>query len=487
MSSLTSDQPAKRKILVSHETARVPALVFQLVQWQYLERSIHRLLAAWGRRQDIWQDKGVLHRHIWDQAEIVRRLRGRIAEFPGGKPDAPAPHALQAVAETILTAPSFEDAIDAIYEVLLRALLRAYVDHVQRADPIHDAPTSALLHEINTIKEQHHLWYRDYRRRRPHAIDPVFARRLHECIAEAKNFLEPLPVDPGRPAEPCGLHSAFTLPRVSFREPGWAPAYDLLPYISSEFTRDVDARRLYWGVGYMREMNLPDDQLCWLYYGHDLPWDWHHDISRHLWDESRHGLSGRSRLDDWGIGIHEVGFTPYSGAHLLRLPPDAPLEERIIRPYRDESEIDWNEPRAPMTPADLYNEIFHIGMVAETGHFVVKNEAYDDFREGDDLASAEMMLFDIIDETAHVQYAHRWLDLLAERAGIDNSDYRQRAVALRKKKQAEADAAVAEAQGLPRRAGFAPWDCYQDLLRRIRKVAPLSPDIQFAERSPKPM
>jgi hypothetical protein len=83
----------------------------------------------------------------------------------------------------------------------------------------------------------------------------------------------------------------------------------------------------------------------------------------------------------------------------------------------------------------MYDAVFFIGMIAETGHFVVKRQAYDDFLEGGDLESAEMMLFDIIDETTHVQYAHKWLPLLAERAGVDDAGYKERAAKMRKEAQ----------------------------------------------------
>jgi hypothetical protein len=35
-----------------------------------------------------------------------------------------------------------------------------------------------------------------------------------------------------------------------------------------------------------------------------------------------------------------------------------------------------------MTPQELFEQAFFIGMVAETGHFHVKNEAYHDFKDG---------------------------------------------------------------------------------------------------------
>lgn len=479
--------PDDRKVLVSATTRRVPEIVRQLNEWQYLERTVHRLLCAWGGHHREIEDKAALHRHAWDQAEVIRRLRERVAEFPGGKPDAEVSPALEAVANRALHAPSFDDALDAIYHHLLRALVRAYVEHVQAAHPVHDAPTIALLHEINTIKEQHYLWYREYRRRFPHATDAGFLRALEEEIAGVGAFRRPLPAFDGPGAKLCGVGRDFRLLQVSGRPEGWRARYDLMPYLAADFSENVEARRLFWAIGYLWEINLPDEQLGWLYHGHQMPWDWHHDVSRHLWDESRHGLSGYSRLKDWGISISDVGLPPYS-RHLHRTFPDGtPLSGRVIDPYVEEGTYDLSTPAEPMTAQALYDAVFHIGMVAESGHFHVKNEAYDDFRDGQDLESAEMMLFDIIDETAHVQYAHRWLPELARLAGIDNSDYRQRALRVREEYQAAEYARIAEARTLPREAGYGPWDHYQDLLARIRRAAPLDPDFRPAPRSAKPM
>jgi hypothetical protein len=118
-------------------------------------------------------------------------------------------------------------------------------------------------------------------------------------------------------------------------------------------------------------------------------------------------------------------------------------------------------------------------MIAETGHFQLKRDAYDDFKAGGDLESSEMMLFDIIDESAHVQYAHKWLPLLAEHAGVDNSDYRERALRLRRgeEKEVEEKAEPIEnpaAPALRREMDNPDYAHYQQLLKRMREKQPLS-------------
>lgn len=482
------DAPANpRKLLIDTHSRHIPYSVSLLNQWQYVERTIHRLLAAWGRQMGDWDGKAALHRHVWDQAEIIRRIRERIKQFPGGKPDAPISPALAALADAALHAPTFEDALDGIYKIILQAQTKAYVDYVQNAHPVHDAPSLALFHEINTLKEQHFFWYRSHRRSHPHATQRAYEDTLVKALNEAKLLQAILPMTENGSSLPCPAESTFHLPKASFRPKGWAPEFNIYPYFSVDFARNVETRRLFWGVAYLQEMNLPDDQLAWLYYGDYMPWEWHYDISRHLWDESRHGCSGYSRLQDWGITLNDVGFFPYNGAHLLRHPEGTPFAESIIRPYVDEDQADFTPSITPLTPEALYQIVFHIGMVAESGHFIVKNEGYDDFRAAEDLESAEMMLFDIIDETAHVQYAHRWLPLLAEHAGLDNTDYRARAVQERKRLQERELQAIEDAKKLPRDLSYGPWNHYQNLLAKVRQACPIKNIDPHGLRSIKPM
>ena len=464
--------PTSPSIQIARETRTRPLILDRLNDWQYVERSIHRLIAAWGRHFADWDDKSAIHRHIWDQAEIVQKLRDRIEQFPGGNPDAPVSSKLERLANAVLLAPSFEDAVEGIYEILARRMAKIYIAYAQGAHPVHDAPTVRMLHDLCTLKEQHWLWMRDYRRRHPHRIDPTYREAIEQAWKECGELTAALSVD-DFPAQTVGVAADFRLPRFSARQANWKAPHDVMPYIRVDFTRSVEARRLFWAIAYMLEKNLPDDQLRWIYWGHYMPWEFHYNISRHLWDESRHGDSGYSRLKDFGLTLNEVGFAPYGSAG--------------NKEVMESGKFDVNVPGEPMDPPTLYEEVFFIGMVAEQGHFVVKNQSFQDFRDGEDLESAEMMLFDIIDETQHVQYAHRWLPLLAQFAGIDNSDYKERAAAKRKQLQEVELALMEKDKLLPRTPGVPAWDHYQDLLSRIRARQPLANAATAPERSPKPM
>lgn len=470
--------------LVDAFTRTKPKTVDLLNDWQYLERSIHRILAGWGRRLPGWHDKSALHRHLWEQSEVVNRLRLRVKEFPGGKPDAAVSARLEELANAVLLAPTLDDALEGVHGLLGKALVAAYVDYATRAHPIHDAPTLAMLHEINQIKAGQWLWFREYRRRHPHTTDTAYAERVRTLISGLHD-LQQAQLATSPEARPAGVGTDFTLPKFSAREFPTKPKHDFMPYVRADFTTNLESRRLFWAYAYMLEKNLPDDQLPWLYYGHEMPWDWHADVSRHLWDESRHGDSGYSRLLDFGISIEEVGYPSYNNDDQIKV-LDQIAGGKKTTEFADYINEMSDIPEEPMTPKELYEAVFFIGMIAENGHFIVKNEAYKDFQEGKDMESAEMMLFDIIDETTHVQYAHRWLPLLAEKAGIKHDDYRQRASKIRAEYESGEKEKVATLQ-LSRDPGDPAYAFYQDLLTRIRRVAPLANANSCPERSPKPM
>ena len=72
-----------------------------------------------------------------------------------------------------------------------------------------------------------------------------------------------------------------------------------------------------------------------------------------------------------------------------------------------------------MTPKDVYEAFYGVTQIAETGYFATKRYCLEDFAEHGDDASAEMMQFDIIDETSHVEYGRLWLGEIASRAASD--------------------------------------------------------------------
>ena len=131
-------------------------------------------------------------------------------------------------------------------------------------------------------------------------------------------------------------------------------------------------------IGYCWEMGVAEQQLRWIYSAEFMPFEFIYAESRHMWDESRHGDSGYHRLKDFGLDFEHFGYSSYG----VKGDGDLP----------------------PMTPKEVYENFYGVTQIAETGYFATKRYCFDDFATHGDDASAEMMQYDIIDETSHVEY-----------------------------------------------------------------------------------
>jgi hypothetical protein len=169
-------------------------------------------------------------------------------------------------------------------------------------------------------------------------------------------------------------------------------------------------------IGYCWEMGVAEQQLRWIYHADFMPWDFIYAEARHMWDESRHGNSGYHRLRDFGLDFEHFGYSSYGVKGDGYLPA--------------------------MTPKDVYEAFYGVTQIAETGYFATKRYCFDDFAAHGDDASAEMMQYDIIDETSHVEYGRIWLEEMGRRAGV-HEDYRTRGAADRTAAQHKSDDRVA--------------------------------------------
>ena len=118
----------------------------------------------------------------------------------------------------------------------------------------------------------------------------------------------------------------------------------------------------------------------------ELGWEFTRDAARWLYDESRHMLMGKERLERWGF---EPGQVPL-GAYIY-------------------------EACAGQDP------IYRLGMLGyfETKNIGRKRERADAFHAMGDLTSETDMEFDWADETLHAEYGRRWLRRLLEVRGED--------------------------------------------------------------------
>ena len=363
----------------THRPRIIPDAYVLLSNWRYVEFSLLRIIAAWGRCAADWSDKLAVCHHPWVQAQVVQRMRQRLDMFPGGRPDGPVHPDFQHLMDTVLLAPSFPDAMAAVHEILNPILAQTYRHYIATCHRVHDRPTVELLAEVLSLKETQAAWYGGFRQRHCHTIDPGYEAGIRRQLAALHNAAAVIePPTEGSSALPVGKGVDFLMLATPGRREEWTQAPNVMPSLQLDWAESVEARRLFFMIGYLWEMGVAEEQLRWIYAADFMPFDFIHNECRHLWDESRHGDSGRARLQDVGLDIPDVGYTSYGkfGDATLRV----------------------------MTPHELYEGFYGITQVAETGYFETKRYCFEDFAVGGDDASAEMMQFDIIDETSHVEY-----------------------------------------------------------------------------------
>jgi uncharacterized ferritin-like protein (DUF455 family) len=118
----------------------------------------------------------------------------------------------------------------------------------------------------------------------------------------------------------------------------------------------------------------------------ELRWEWVRDAGRWTYDEARHMLMGKRRLDEWGL---PPALTPLGGYIYEACAGQDPL--------------------------------YRLGMLGyfETKNIGRKKERAQAFHELGDTTSETDMEFDWADETLHAEYGRRWLKELLEKRGED--------------------------------------------------------------------
>lgn len=113
-----------------------------------------------------------------------------------------------------------------------------------------------------------------------------------------------------------------------------------------------------------------------------MDWEFYYDIARHCYDECRHCKMGEERVRKLGHEIHE--FPQFVGNYAWR---------QLYDPMRRYAMLTY---------------------IIEQDSFALKHETYKNYVQLNDHASAEAVLYDIIDETMHVRWGTKWVTKLME-------------------------------------------------------------------------
>lgn len=373
------------------EMARLQRLLFEV------EREFVRTATTLIYRVGEPELKYLLCQHVWESAGHARFLRERGRELSGfGNGESVRDTVRRLFNEAIMP----EDghvALAGFYHVLKPALLAAYRHYLHVTDHLADWPSKKLVEEFIADEERHAREMAAFVSNSPTVATRAseWTAHLSAAVADQGGFLGenvriPLPanftwVSAQRPyAHPptCNRGKYPTCSSVFSHDPAETPI--VRPWLVDPKT-DARVIRLMVYVWLMMEMDAVDYLATIFHDTPNAPFDLHHDMARHLWDESRHSQFGYRQLPKLGVDLMTVEHSLDLYNILVQMPP--------------------HERYAMMT------------MEFEAGSFPTKATVMDRIRELNDFEADTLLAFDRNDEQNHVRYGHRWLPEIMALAG----------------------------------------------------------------------
>ena len=363
MSALPPTQALRERV----DTAQV------LTRFHYLSRAIALACGGWIAGTPKLETKAALARVAWQQTLAGDAFRERVFElrYPtrfleeGG--DAP----LIRVVEAGIDAPGADAFLAGLADALLPDYAQRLAAFLAQTDELDDGPTVRIVRQaLADVEEQRAALH----------PGPGPGPGTESWVSRLRHGLETPSSRPRarRSASPSS-RPATTRTSSSFYWPdAIVPGYPYGEGVALQVRSAVSHLNEVWAV----------DTAGAILHGlaPELGWEWIRDAGRWTYDEARHMLMGKRRLEAWGLPAERI-----------------PLGGYIY------------EACAGQDP------LYRLGMLGyfETKNIGRKRERAAAFHAMGDTTSETDMEFDWADETLHAEYGRRWLKDLLEQRGED--------------------------------------------------------------------
>lgn len=357
--------------------------ITRLKHLQAWETHTARLLGGWLPAIRLWEAKHEVGLHLWQDLETSREIRTRLWELRVNRPDSSAVTDAVLPAIRILARAQHDfELIAGIYLGVKQALAKAYRAYLAETHTTWDAPSIDVLTRAASRKESQIEWAEAYLQQvAPKESDQhlihrwtTFTRELIEATGTVTGRNPPVEL----PTPPPGYSSALPF--------GEAKRDSRFKVQIQGFERpsidDEKAHTLWQFVSYTMEMQAAETLGSVLWEVEGMDWEFYYDIARHCYDECRHCKMGEERVRKLGHEIHE--FPQFVGNYAWR---------QLYDPMRRYAMLTY---------------------IIEQDSFALKHETYKNYVQLNDHASAEAVLYDIIDETMHVRWGTKWVTKLME-------------------------------------------------------------------------
>src|SRR5919109_4021191 len=131
----------------------------RLANYRYLEVQLMEIVGGWSHTTPQLAFKAAFGYQVYDHAQAADALGERLEQLRSGRErQEPATDAFAELCEHVWNLDSQIARMVAIYRVLEPHLVSTYVYHADATDPLADAPTVRLLHQLAGTDQSHIAW-----------------------------------------------------------------------------------------------------------------------------------------------------------------------------------------------------------------------------------------------------------------------------------------------------------------------------------------
>lgn len=352
-----------------------------LKRYAFLEKSCMRTLAGWLPGVPEWEAKNEFGLHVWESADNADLIYGRLRELRTHQPERGLSSALLKLGGELNNAQNTAEVVSTVYLVLKKHLLEALRSHPEVTWDAFDSPTVKITEKLIPILERHVAW-----------AEKFFAglqqnypgwQTWHDYIAELLDTDGGVSGTGARRAAPerPANHELLLPWKTCQRMPNW-PIFDPSVDFEPDRKAEPEAHRLWRFKHYLNEMTAAETLGSILWMTPEMPWEYQHNVSRHLWDEIRHSQLGQIRVQQLGLKIEEV--------------------PQVVQIYNVMMTLPAVDQYALLTTVIEPN-----GMPEKT----VNREHWEEIQ---DEISAAAVSYDWNDENFHVRWGKKWTPVLLE-------------------------------------------------------------------------
>ncbi len=299
--------------LCSMEQAMSPGLsidicVARLKRFHYAFKRLHQIFNARITAEPVYEFKMGFSLHAYICAEHVDALRKRVGEMrepPLGLDVVPDKN-LEVFFDEILAAPTTPELLAGLYELALPALRAALKNHIDKTNPLADAPSVRLcrfaLLELEDALQFGKQCLTSLAGDAARSMEPWMAL-LGDCLAAAGGLDGSQAPSEKTPARHYSAQP-FVFAKIPRRDERFPDPYNM--GVNAEvFLYDEamppDAKVLMMFYKRLREIDVPEMMASIIAETPGKPWSYYRDMTRQLWDEARHAMMGEVGFANLGV------------------------------------------------------------------------------------------------------------------------------------------------------------------------------------------